>query len=89
MQYSLLTENNSDEVILDFFYPISTRTGYLEFDAFKYFNDPSNSHVIGFHYAKNIEDVNSSRTFDDVVDELKKTIKEIESAMAEFNLFDQ
>jgi len=87
MQYSLLTKNNSDEAILDFFYPTATREGYLEFDAFKYFRDPGSSHVIGFHYAKNVEGISSSRSSDDVLSDLRKTIKEIESAMAEFNLF--
>jgi hypothetical protein len=89
MHYSLLTKDNSDEVILDFFYPTATREGYLEFDAFKYFMDPNSSHVLAFHYAKNIESINSSRSFDDVLGDIRKTIKEIEQAMADFNLFSQ
>ena len=87
MQYALLTDNNSDAVLLDFFYPTSTREGFLEFDAFKYFKDPDSSHVICFHYAKNIEGASSSRSIDDVLGEIIKTRQEIESAMAEFNLF--
>jgi hypothetical protein len=87
MRYSLLTKDNADEAILDFFYPTATREGYLEFDAFKFFRDSSSSHVIGFHYAKNIEGISSSRSSDDVLGDIKKTIEEIESAMAEFNLF--
>jgi len=87
MQHRILQENNSDEVILHFLYPTSTREGYLEFDAFKYIQDPNSSHVICFHYAKNIEGISSSRSFDDVVGDIQNTIKEIESAMTEFNLF--
>lgn len=87
MKYSLLTNDNANEAILDFFYPTSTREGYLEFDAFKFFKDPNSSNVIGFHYAKNIEDTNSSRSYDMVVSDLKQTVKEIESAMSTFNLF--
>lgn len=89
MRYSLLQKNNSDEVILDFFYPTSTREGYLEFDAFKYFKDPSSPHVIGFYYAKNLEGINASRSSEDVLGDIQKTIEEIESAMAEFNLFSE
>lgn len=87
MKYSLLQNDSANEVILDFFYPTSTRVGYLEFNAFKFFKDPAGSQVIGFHYAKNVEDANSSRSYDDVVADLKQTIKEIESAMAQFDLF--
>jgi len=87
MKYSLLQNNSANEVILDFFYPTSTREGYLEFNAFKFFKDPASEQVIGFHYAKNIEDENSSRTYDAVVTDLKQTIKEIESALAKFDLF--
>ena len=87
MKYSLLQNDSANEVILDFFYPTSTREGYLEFDAFKFLKDPASGQVIGFHYAKNIEDQNSSRTYDDVVTDLKQTINDIESALAEFNLF--
>lgn len=87
MKYSLLTNDNANEAILDFFYPTSTRQGYIEFDAFKFFRDPSTSHVIGFHYAKNIEDTNASRSYDVVLSDIKQTVKEIETAMAEFNLF--
>lgn len=87
MKYSLLQNDNANEAILDFFYPTSTRAGYLEFNAFKFFKDPASEHVIGFHYAKNIEDSNSSRSYDTVVADLKQTIKDIESAMAEFDLF--
>jgi hypothetical protein len=86
MKYSLLTNGNTDEAILDFFYPTSTREGYLEFDAFKFFKDPNSSQIIGFHYAKNIEDINSSRSYDNVLGDIKTTRKETESAMAKFNL---
>ncbi len=87
MQYSLISNDNSGEVILDFFYPLATREGYLEFDAFKYFSDPSGSQVICIHYAKNIEDIGSSRSYDDVLNDIKNTRKEIVSALAQFNLF--
>lgn len=87
MRYSLLQNDAANEVILNFFYPTATREGYLEFNAFKFIKDPSSSHVIGFHYAKNIEDVNASRSQDELVAELKQTIKDIESALATFDLF--
>jgi hypothetical protein len=87
MRYAILTDNNSDAVILHFFYPTSTREGYIEFDAFKYFSNLSGSQVIGFHYAKNIEGINSSRSFDAVLGDITKTQREIESALAEFILF--
>ena len=86
-QYALLTDNNSDAVILDFLLPTSTRQGYLEFNAFKYFTDTTSSQVICFHYAKNIEGITSSRSFDDVLADITITRDEIVSAMAEFNLF--
>jgi len=86
-QYALLTDNNSDAVIIDFILPTSTRQNYLEFDAFKYFTDTTSSQVILFHYAKNIEGITSTRSFDDVLADLNKTRNEIEFAMAEFNLF--
>lgn len=91
MQYALLSDNNSDAVILDFFYPTSTRkeTGkeFLEWDAFKFFRDVDSEQVIGFHYAKNIEFISSSRSFDDVLSDTNKTRETIEAAMAEFSLF--
>jgi hypothetical protein len=87
MQYALLSDKSSEAVILDFFYPTSSRQGFLEFDAFKYVRDANNSQVISFHYAKNIEAAGATRSTDDVLSEIKKTRKEIESALAKFNPF--
>lgn len=89
MQYSLLTNNNTNEAMLNFFYPTATRAGYLEFNAFKFLKDPGSSRVIGFHYAKNIEDISASRSHDDVLAEIRQTVKDIEAALAKFNLFEQ
>jgi len=91
MRYALLSDNNSDAVILDFFYPTSTRkeTGkeFIEWDAFKFFRDVDSEQVIGFHYAKNIEGISSSRPANDVLSDINKTRETIEAAMAEFSLF--
>jgi hypothetical protein len=89
MQYALFTDKNSEAVMLDFFYPTSTRQGFLEFDAFKYMRDTKSSQVISFHYAKNIEAASATRSSDDVLSELKKTRKEIEAALAKFDPFGQ
>ncbi len=93
MQYALISDNNSDAVIVDFLYPGSTRKGkgknFIEWDAFLYFRDAGSSHIMSFHYAKNIEDVSSSHSFDDVLSDINKTRKTVESAMAEFPLFRQ
>jgi hypothetical protein len=89
MRYALLADNQSDAVILDFFYPTSTREGYLEFDAFKYFTDSGGSQVIAFHYAKNIEDFSPSRSYDDVLGDITRTRKEIVQALADLDLSSQ
>lgn len=67
---SLLQNNSSGEVILDFFYPTATREGCLEFNAFKYFKDLESSRVICFHFARNIEDVSSTRSYEEVREDL-------------------
>lgn len=87
MQYALFTDKNSDAAMLNFFYPIATRDGFLEFDAFKYMRDPNSSQVIAFHYAKNIEAASSTRSTEQVLSEIKTTRKEVEAALAKFDPF--
>jgi hypothetical protein len=85
--YALLSDNNSDAVILDFFYPTSSHTEvgktFSEFDAYKFFRDPNSTQVIWFHYAKNIEFISR----DSFLSEFKKTREEVESALAKFPVF--
>ena len=87
MRYALITDNNSDAAVLDFFYPTSSRKEkgkeFLEFDAFKFFSVAGGTQTMSFHYAKNIEFINP----DSFASEFKKTREEIVSAMAEFPLF--
>lgn len=89
MQYSLITDNNSDAAVLDFFYPTSSRKEkgkeFLEFDAFKFFSVAGGTQTMSFHYAKNIEFINP----DSFLSEFEKTREEIVSAMTEFPLFSQ
>jgi hypothetical protein len=89
MQYALISDNNSDAAVLDFFYPTSSRNEkgkkFLEFDAFKFFSAASGTQTMSFHYAKNIEFISP----DSFLSEFKKTREEIVSAMTEFPLFSQ
>lgn len=93
MQFALLTDSNSDAVLLDFFYPESSRKekgkDFLEFNAFKFFRDPASNLTMSFHYARNIEGSSATRTKDDVLADIKKTRQEIVPAMAKFPLYRQ
>jgi len=93
MRFALYSNNNTDAVLLDYFYPDSNRKekgkAFLEFSAFKFFRDAGSSHTMSFHYAKNIEGTNPSRPMGDVIDDIKKTRQEVVPAMAKFPLFRQ
>lgn len=93
MQFALYSDKNTGAVLLDFFYPTSTRKEpgkeFLEFNAFKFFRDTGSPLTMSFHYAKNIEGISSSRTIDDVTNDIKKTRQEVVPAMARFPLYRQ
>jgi len=93
MRFALYSNNNTDAVLLDYFYPDSNRKekgkAFLEFSAFKFFRDAGSSHTMSFHYAKNIEGTNPSRPMGDVIDDIKKTRQEVVPAMAKFPIFRQ
>ena len=93
MQFALFSDNNTGAVLLDFFYPESSRKekgkDFLEFNAFKFFRDAGSDHTMSFHYAKNIEGTNPSRPMNDVSGEIKKTRQEVVPAMAKFPLYRQ
>jgi len=93
MRFALYSNNNTDAILLDYFYPDSNRKekgkAFLEFNAFKFFRDAGSSHTMSFHYAKNIEFTNPSRPMGDVIDDIKKTRQEVVPAMAKFPLFRQ
>ena len=88
MQYALFSDKSSSSVMLDFFYPTSTRVDkdYVEFDAFKYFQDGGSPSVICLHYARNIEGVSASRPSSDVLADIKKARAQVESALAGFSI---
>ena len=91
MQFALHTEESTGAVILDFFYPASTRKeagkAFLEFNAFKFFRAADERHTSSFHYAKNIESISESRPFEVVSSEIKSTRAELISAMAAFPIY--
>ena len=91
MSFALHTEESTGAVILDFFYPTSTRKeagkAFLEFNAFKFFRAEDEQHTSGFHYAKNIESISEARAFEVVSSEIKRTREEMMSAMAVFPIY--
>jgi len=64
MRFALYSNNNTDAVLLDYFYPDSNRKekekAFLEYNAFKFFRDAGSGHTMSFHYAKNIEFTNTT-----------------------------
>ena len=86
MKYALFSDKSSSSAMLDFFYPTSTRKDkdYVEFDAFKYFQDGGSTSVICLHYARNIEGVSATRPSSDVSADIKKVRVEVEAALAKF-----
>jgi len=88
MKYALFSDKSSSSVMLDFFYPTSTRKDkdYLEFDAFKYFQDGGSTSVICLHYARNIAGTSAARPYSDVLADIKKARAEVEAALAKFVL---
>lgn len=93
MRFALLSDKRTDAAILDFFYPTSTRKDknkeFLEFNAFKFFRDAGSSHIMSFHYAKNIEGNSKDRPLQVVLTDIKKTRKKVVSALLNFPLFRQ
>lgn len=93
MQFALLTNHKTGEAMLDFFYPTSTRKekdkSFLEYDAFKFFQDAGGTQTMSFHYAKNIEGPGTDRPMNSVIEDIKKTRAEIVPAMAKFPLYRQ
>ena len=91
MPYALHTEESTGAVILDFFYPASTRKEsgktFLEFNAFKFFRAADEQHVSSFHYAKNIESISDARAFEVVSSEIRRTREALVSALAVFPLY--
>jgi hypothetical protein len=91
MRFGLFHDKTTDAYILEFFYPTSTRKDpgkrYLEFDAFKFFHDPTSDHVLAFHYAKNIEAPGESRPSAKVIAEIRTTIRQVVNAMAHFGIY--
>ena len=86
MKYALFSDKSSSSAILEFFYPTSTRTDkdYLEFDAFKYFQESGSTSVICLHYARNFEGVSAARPSSVASAEMKKARVEVEAALAKF-----
>lgn len=91
MRYALYTDRSGDAAILDFIYPTSTRKEkgkkFLEYDAFKFFRDPGDPHVLCFHYAKNIEGPSRSRPAPAVGAQIRKTRHEVIPALARFPVY--
>jgi hypothetical protein len=91
MPFALLTEESTGAVILDFFYPTSTRKEagkeFLEFNAFKFFRAADERHTSSFHYAKNIESISEARAFEVVSSEIRRTREELVSALAVFPIY--
>lgn len=91
MPFALHTEESTGAVILDFFYPTSTRKEagkeFLEFNAFKFFRAADERHTSSFHYAKNIESISEARAFEVVSGEIKRTREELVSALAVFPIY--
>ena len=86
MKYALFSDKSSSSVMLDFFYPTSTRKDkdYFEFDAFKYFQDGGSTSVICLHYARNIEGISAARPESVVSADIKKERVKVEAALAKF-----
>jgi hypothetical protein len=93
MNFALYEDKKASAALLDFFYPTSTRKeagkNFLEFNAFKFFSDPTTGKTISFHYAKQIESMSDSRRMDDVLEDIKKTRAELIPAMASFPVYTQ
>ncbi|MEJ2346213.1 MAG: hypothetical protein P8090_12525 [Gammaproteobacteria bacterium] len=91
MPLSIYTNKKTGEVMLYMLYPTSTRKTdvkrYLEFDAFKFFRDPVNKHVLCLHYAKNIEAPSASHPMSDVAAQVTNTRKAVFPAMAGFKAY--
>jgi hypothetical protein len=91
MQYAIYNSDSTDVVMLDFFYPTSTRKEegkeFLEFNAFKFFLPAGEKQMIGFHYAKNIESISESRSFEIVSGDIKRTREELVSAMSALKIY--
>lgn len=72
-------------------YPTSTRhvpgQKFLEFDAFRFLSDPVSKHLLCIHYAKNIEAPSSSHSASAVESEVRKTRKEVFTALALFKTY--
>lgn len=88
MPARLYANKKTGEAILVVLYPTSLRKlagkKFVEFDAFKYFQDPVGKHVICFHYAKNIEAPSSSHPASAFNTEITKTWQTVLPAMALF-----
>jgi hypothetical protein len=86
MNLGLYEEKATHAVLLDFFYPMSTRheagKTFLEFDAFKFFSDPVTGKTLSCHYARNIEGPGEARQTLDVVSDIKTARAEIIPALA-------
>ena len=91
MRFALYDSKESESVILDFFYPTSSRKDgeFLEFNSFLYYRDPGSNIVMSFHYAKNIPGMTSVRSMETVIDDLRKARAELVSAMAAFPTYTQ
>ena len=91
MRFALHLDKRSGAIMLDFFYPTSTRKEdgkeFLEFNAFKFFRDASGERTLSFHYAKNIEGPHGSRPMSEVSADIRKTREDVLPAMAKFPLF--
>ena len=91
MRFAVHSDKRSGAIMLDFFYPNSTRKErgkeFLEFNAFKFFRDGSGERTLSFHYAKNIEGPHASRPMSEVSADIRKTRDDVLPAMAKFPLF--
>lgn len=91
MQFELQADEQTGVVLLDFFYPTSTRKDgdFLEFNAFKFFQDAGTPHVISFHYAKNIPDIAANRGSHQVGADIRATRAQVLPALVKLPLYRQ
>jgi len=91
MKFALYESKSDGAVLLDFFYPTSSRKdgNFLEFNAFKFYKEPGSQVVMSFHYAKNIEGISKERAMSAVSTDIKSTRTELVPAMAAFPLYRQ
>lgn len=91
MKFALYSDKDNGSVLLDFFYPTSSRKDgdFLEFNAFKFFIAPDGKTVMSFHYAKNITSLRESREMSAVLSDIKTIRTQVLPAMDLFPVYRQ